>query len=117
MLTVECKSYIQRVLLIFFTLVLLWVVVSVLSGCKFSIPVDESGKPLGPVASEISPTGKSHAVTVDPDGTETLVEATAAPDLETIAEAGAVAAGILPPPWNLLGGLFGLLPLLGKGKK
>jgi len=42
------------------------------------------------------------AVTVDPEGTETPIELTGAPDPDALIGAVGVGAKLLPPPWNLL---------------
>lgn len=102
-------------------LVMLWLVLVVLVGvlvvgCKVVVPVDAEGQPTGSAVLEPSPTGETHAVTEGPDGTETPIELEVTPDTEAIANAITVGAAALPPPYNLIGLLAGVIPLFRKQK-
>ena len=93
-------------------------VLVVLGGCQFRIPVNAEGQPTGePAAVTWSASGDMEAVAVDPEGVETPVEVTAAPDMEAVSEAVGAGTALLPFPWNILGSVaVGGLALLGKKK-
>lgn len=113
----DTREFIKRSLAILIGLALIIFAVW-LAGCKVLIPVDETGQPAGQASIEPSESGEMEAVTVDPSGTETPVDFDVeGPSADEIGGAIGAAASTLPPPWNLLGLLGGIVPLIGKKKK